>query len=304
MSFLNNNGDTILDAVLTDAGRARLARGDGSFRIVKFALGDDEIDYSLWNGNHVSGSAYYDIDILSTPVFEALTDNAASMKSKLVSISRNNILYLPVIKAATAYGPGAAYTSDNNYYMLVDDNTSTVYKNNNSPVGSLGAGVIDGSVAGAAASRPIVFQQGLDTSEISYKVQIPSDLNETQYLIEIDSRFGEIVNPKTGKTASVTAIDDDYIATYFVSTAITPDMVKQIGEVGTDSAIAGPRGTELRFSIKSSLDLNTSTYLFSLVGTTQTINTQSYLTIDDTVRVIGATTGYSVDVPIRYLKKS
>ncbi len=304
MSFLNNNGDTILDAVLTDAGRARLARGDGSFRIVKFALGDDEIDYSLWNGNHVSGSAYYDIDILSTPVFEALTDNAASMKSKLVSISRNNILYLPVIKAATAYGPGAAYTSDNNYYILVDDNTSTVYKNNNSPVGSLGAGVIDGSVAGAAASRPIVFQQGLDTSEISYKVQIPSDLNETQYLIEIDSRFGEIVNPKTGKTASVTAIDDDYIATYFVSTAITPDMVKQIGEVGTDSAIAGPRGTELRFSIKSSLDLNTSTYLFSLVGTTQTINTQSYLTIDDTVRVIGATTGYSVDVPIRYLKKS
>ena len=48
MAFLDNTGDIILDAVLTDEGRKRLAQGDGSFRIVKFALGDDEIDYSLY----------------------------------------------------------------------------------------------------------------------------------------------------------------------------------------------------------------------------------------------------------------
>ena len=45
MGFLDNSGDIILDAVLTDAGRERLARGDGSFKVVKFALGDDEINY-------------------------------------------------------------------------------------------------------------------------------------------------------------------------------------------------------------------------------------------------------------------
>ena len=74
MAFLDNSGDIILDAVLTDLGRERLSRGDGSFRIVKFALGDDEIDYTLYRnansslGAHPSGSAYYDIQILQTPV--------------------------------------------------------------------------------------------------------------------------------------------------------------------------------------------------------------------------------------------
>ena len=38
MAFLDNSGDIILDAVLTDTGRFRLARGDGSFKITKFAL--------------------------------------------------------------------------------------------------------------------------------------------------------------------------------------------------------------------------------------------------------------------------
>ena len=42
MAFLDNSGDIILDAVLTDTGRKRLAKGDGSFRITKFAFGDDE----------------------------------------------------------------------------------------------------------------------------------------------------------------------------------------------------------------------------------------------------------------------
>ena len=66
MAFLDNSGDIILDAVLTDAGRARLARGDGSFRIVKFALGDDEINYGAYKKNHSKGSAYYDLEILQT----------------------------------------------------------------------------------------------------------------------------------------------------------------------------------------------------------------------------------------------
>ena len=38
MAFLDNSGDIVLDAVLTDTGRMRLARGDGSFKITKFAL--------------------------------------------------------------------------------------------------------------------------------------------------------------------------------------------------------------------------------------------------------------------------
>ena len=98
MGFLDNSGDIILDAVLTDHGRKLLAKGDGSFRITKYALGDEEINYELYNANHASGSAYYDLQILQTPVLEAFTNNISSMKTKLVTLSDNNILYLPVLK--------------------------------------------------------------------------------------------------------------------------------------------------------------------------------------------------------------
>ena len=58
MAFLDNSGDILLDAVLTDAGRQRMARGE--FKIVKFGLGDEEINYELFNSDHVSGSAFFD----------------------------------------------------------------------------------------------------------------------------------------------------------------------------------------------------------------------------------------------------
>ncbi len=75
-SFLDNTGDIILDAVLTDYGRQLLAKGDGSFNIVKFALGDDEIDYSKWDSTAVT--TLKDQKILLTPIMEAFTNNAAS----------------------------------------------------------------------------------------------------------------------------------------------------------------------------------------------------------------------------------
>ena len=111
MGFLQNDGDIILDAVLTDTGRKRLAAGDGSFRVVKFALGDDEIDYSLYRnsnsaeGRHASGSAYYDLNILQSPVMEAFTNNTAAVNSRLVSYTRSDLLYLPVMKVNTKISP-------------------------------------------------------------------------------------------------------------------------------------------------------------------------------------------------------
>ena len=106
MAFLDNSGDIVLDAVLTDTGRMRLARGDGSFKITKFALGDDEINYGLYDGTHSSGSAYYDLEVLQTPVFEAFTNNTSNLNSKLMSISRTNILYMPVLKLNKNVGNG------------------------------------------------------------------------------------------------------------------------------------------------------------------------------------------------------
>ena len=97
MGFLDNSGDIILDAVLTDAGRKRMARGDGTFKVTKYAFGDDEINYGIYDPNHASGSAYYDLQILQTPVLEAFTNNRSSLKSKLISLTNNNLMFLPVI---------------------------------------------------------------------------------------------------------------------------------------------------------------------------------------------------------------
>ena len=63
MAFLDNSGDIVLDAVLTELGRKKLAQGNGTFNITKFAVADDEIDYRLFNISNPSGSAYYDLDV-------------------------------------------------------------------------------------------------------------------------------------------------------------------------------------------------------------------------------------------------
>lgn len=74
MGYLNNTVITV-DAILTKKGREALARNDGSFRITQFALSDDEIDYTLYNPNHPSGSAFYGEAIEGMPLLEAFPDD-------------------------------------------------------------------------------------------------------------------------------------------------------------------------------------------------------------------------------------
>ncbi|MBK23597.1 MAG: hypothetical protein CME70_06280 [Halobacteriovorax sp.] len=94
MGFLDHStNNIIIDAVLTDVGRAFLARNDGSFSIVKFALGDDEVDYEVIRkfGRTVGKEKIEK----NTPVFEAQTIGNLALKHKLVSISNPNLLRLP-----------------------------------------------------------------------------------------------------------------------------------------------------------------------------------------------------------------
>jgi hypothetical protein len=304
MAFLDNSGDIILDAVLTDTGRMRLAKGDGSFKITKFALGDDEINYRLYNKNHPSGSAYYDLEILQTPVLEAFTDNAASLKSKLLTIPRNNLLFLPVIKLNTIFEPNTGMHTSGAFIVASDSFTEGQIMNVNGVQG----GIIPGQT-GQGGSY-IRLDQGLDTPEISYSVPLDSDLTESQYIVEIDNRLGSIYS-LTNRAAVASYIDDDMIASYFFSLGTDSDFVKNIStqDDSTLLAIRSSRGTYLQFSIRSSLDLNTSTYLFDQLGdyaglpTTTSPTGELLRYIDTTVRVIGATTGYRVDIPVRFVKK-
>ena len=95
MGYLNNSVITV-DAILTKKGRELLARNDGSFRITQFALADDEIDYTLFNPIHPSGSAYYGEAIDGMPLLEAFPDETQIMKYKLATLPRGTAK-LPVL---------------------------------------------------------------------------------------------------------------------------------------------------------------------------------------------------------------
>ena len=313
MAFQDNSGDIIFDVVLTDEGRKRLAKGDGSFNISQFALGDDEINYALYDKS--ATTATQDLQILQTPVFEAFTNNMSSIKTKLMTIPRNDLFYLSVLKL-NELPKGAAMHSDGAFIVAVDGTT----ENNNeaeTPTTAIGVAsdktINEGIIFGKTIKEQSTYirvDTGLDTSEIPPNGTYISDLQESGFIIEIDNRLGNICSKDGSIVKSPDFVDDDNVASYSFQpgTAGDPQFVQfnTSTVVGGTETIAGPRGIMIEFKIKSSIDLEKSSYLFSLLGTDSTMTSpagsQSIKQIDSVVRVIGESTGYAVSVPVRFVK--
>lgn len=292
MAFLDNSGDIILDAVLTDAGRKRMA--EGNFNIQYFALGDDEIDYSLYNNQDLRGSAYYDIDILNSPILEAFTDNMSGVKSKLMSITRPDLLYLPVIKIDGTTGDHET-NSSGSFYVAVNEDTWNLFGSANKN------GVLDGKQNNSElrkSSNFILLHQGIDSEA---KESMESELIETSYIVEIDNRFGKLMTRPTGNGATTEAdlsyVDDDNIASYILSDPYVLDLEDS-------DVIVGPTGTSLQFTIFAQDRLRETDYLMQRLGGITSIETSNdcYF-VDVIVKVTGVTTGYRVNIPVRFLKK-
>lgn len=307
MAFLDNSGDIILDAVLTDTGRMRLAKGDGSFRIAKFALGDDEINYGAYDKTNPEGSSFFDIEILQTPIMEAFSDNEASMKSKLISIPQTNLIYLPVLKLNESFEASTArrtaVDAQGVFIVCVDEETEELFNV------SAGGGIMLGHSPSNGGSY-VRVDQGLDTTEISPSRVLDAGLYERQYIVEIDTRLGTIIDKDGVAEANPSYIDDDFVASYFFSQGTDTRFVEENGVRSTSSnqVVAGPRGTVVKFKITSSLELVSSLYLFLKFGSESVMKNnagvdQAVYHIDSTVRVMGATTGSSIDIPVRYIRK-
>ena len=341
MAFLDNSGDIILDAVLTDEGRRRLAMGDGSFRITKFALGDDEVDYSLYTP--LTASGYEDVRIFQLPVFESFTNNTTSLKNKLLTYRSANILHLPVIKLNSKISPVAAGSTApvGGYYVTVDENTRSHIV---TTIGYADAAASGGyrfaqSDADAAESR-LVFDQGLDTADLALGLlrgqnasATENELYESSYLVEVDNRLIQVsttFGQDQGRTATPSFIDDDNVATYLFS--LDPDRTyfasqrdglggdaQPAFEIGGDgqgqrsqNSMIGPTnttgrlGSRLVFGLRSTLDLQNSQTLFDRLGGTVSVDVNGTPTtfsfINTVIRVTGFTTGYRVEVPLKLLK--
>jgi len=295
MAFLDNSGDIIIDAVLTDHGRYRLAKGDGSFAIEYFALGDDEIDYALYDADAPTDQG--NLEIMQTPILEAFTNNASSLKSKLITINQNNLLYLPVLRANNLLN--SAENTDLGMYVVACTETTEVNASGSQPN-------LNGVTVGMGSE--IRIDQGVDNDAQSPSYLLPQILVETQYSVQIDNRLGMIVS-KNGTNGTIVTnqasyIDDDQIASYIYTLNTDDAFVSENTEVGqTNEVIAGPRGTILTFAIQASIELNTSSYLFSQMGSTAYIaGIGDVQYIDSTVRIEGMTTGASVDLPMRFVR--
>ena len=83
MGFLDNTTITV-DAILTKKGRRRLSQG--AFKITKFALSDEEIDYNLYDITHPNGTDSYGTVIENMNLMEAIP-NRTSFMSYLVNDS-------------------------------------------------------------------------------------------------------------------------------------------------------------------------------------------------------------------------
>lgn len=95
MAYLSNTS-VVVDAILTDKGRQLLSQNDGSFQITQFSLSDDEVDYTLYNPNHPSGSAFYGEAIENMPIIQAFPSSNEIMKYKLITLPRGTAK-LPVL---------------------------------------------------------------------------------------------------------------------------------------------------------------------------------------------------------------
>ena len=338
MAFLDNSGDIILDAVLTDSGRKRMARGN--FKIVKFALGDDEIDYGLYNKNHPSGSAYYDLEVLQTPILEAFTQANASLNYGLVSYARNDLLYLPTIvlntkNTASGMSNVVIKHPTKNVILLSNDAKTNSTKKVTGDMLYEDIGNRDNILSSGNPSDKFIFiETGLNgtdaplsTSSNQNTYLLSVGLNDNKFAVQCDKRFIDTVlgatpgaqftlgatgvatldMPLKGKNAQTAAKSLKNFKEVLVDGITSRMYPSTTGDdtTTTYSSISGARGafTGMNFQISPNISQND----FSKYGRTayalfDTSNLYDY--IDTIVYVRGINTNIVLQLPIRIIQAS
>jgi hypothetical protein len=159
MGFLDNTSITV-DAILTKKGRELLARGQNEFKVTKFALADDEIDYNLYDTTHPNGSNFYGAVIENMPLLEAFVDENQLMRYKLTTLPKETAK-LPILElpspSLTFNGAGQIQTITPNTRNGIDTAYIFILQNaelaNLSPVGLGSNAPIRQSIGGRGISK-------------------------------------------------------------------------------------------------------------------------------------------------------
>lgn len=187
MAYLDNQTITV-DAVLTKKGRELLAKS-GNLNITSFALADDEIDYTLYDSNHPNGSAFYDIALRNTPIFEPLTDETQTMKYKLVTLNQG-VTAIPVI---TITQPFIRVARDDRGEQIISPSTNPSY--------NLQAGYT--AILGNKNVGSLIVQQTNAINSVSNTIPtFAGDINTTSAQVVVGNTFRFIPNTTLGKTTT------------------------------------------------------------------------------------------------------
>ena len=189
MGYLNNSTITV-DAILTKKGRELLAAGSSDFNITQFALGDDEVDYSLWNPNHSEGTDFYGILIENMPITEAIPDETQALRYKLVSLPKQTT-QIPVVtvgsQAITLLAPGDKDTISPNTSNLAGGNSTFGYT----------------AILSDSTAATITVSQGLQSSLLPTTPRFIGANEDAQSIAVAGMSF--VITAKTQATADKTA---------------------------------------------------------------------------------------------------
>jgi len=185
--YIDNQTITV-DAVLTKKGRELLAKS-GNLNITSFALADDEIDYTLYQPNHPNGSAFYDIALRNTPVFEPFTDETQVMKYKLVTLNQG-VTSIPVISIAQS---NILVARDYTGEILISPSTNPAY--------NLTAGYT--AILGNKNVGTLVVQESNSINAVSNTIPtFAGDINTTSAQVAVGKTFRFIPNSSLGRTTT------------------------------------------------------------------------------------------------------
>tara|TARA_R100000008_G_scaffold72440_3_gene50643 strand:- start:4733 stop:5716 length:984 start_codon:yes stop_codon:yes gene_type:complete len=326
MALLDNSGDIILDAVLTEQGRKRMA--NGQFQIVKYSFGDDEINYNLYDKNHASGSAYYDLEIMQTPVFEAHTGFNANINYGLLTLPNPGVLYLPMM-VRNDQVTQAARPRDGIFILAVHDGVTA-----DALVTAFGGMSSGGDLqvlrAGERNGTKIILETGLHTEEIAGTAAnvanyiVAQGLRDKTFHVSYDNRFisrvlepapGAVFNNNGGDGEAIVALklrgvgpggtDKSYRNHVMSAIRGVPNLVvRRLTDARLDTAtsnILGPRATVTALNFDTTLVTDD---LFSRYGTSRTISGVAGKSIDTMVKITGTKTGVQMEIPIRVFKKN
>lgn len=197
MGYLDNSTITV-EAILTKKGREMLARGQ-KLEITKFAVADDEVDYSLWTPTHPLGSAYYGAIIEGMPLVEAVPDETQVMRYKLVTLDRpiNQIPYIQLgfSSIILTYDPSVTYSFRPTTVGVTETYTAILF---NKDVGTL-----TGDGTGAASVTPAFLG---DTYRISATAAVAVGNNFVMSPADVNSALSTsltVIGNDTGATATV-----------------------------------------------------------------------------------------------------